>query len=90
VLERARQPGIAVWATGSPFETKDLLRARAYRWQPDRRCWYKSLQQSELEAECAWLKIAVYGGRAAQIEVEVQDSRVRFSGRPGVRKARVI
>jgi DNA polymerase-3 subunit epsilon len=90
MLERARQPGVTVWATGSPFESKDVLKARAYRWQAEKRCWYKSLETGELDAECAWLKNAVYGGRAAQVEVEVQDAKVRFSGRPGVRKARVI
>lgn len=90
MLERARQPGIVVWATGSPFESKDVLRARGYRWQAEKRCWYKPLNPGELDAECAWLKNAVYGGRAAQVEVEVQDAKVRFSGRPGVRKARVI
>jgi hypothetical protein len=36
------------------------------------------------------MKNAVYGGRSAQIDVEVLDARVRFSGRPGVRKAKVI
>jgi DNA polymerase-3 subunit epsilon len=90
MLERARQPGVTVWATNSPFESKDALKARAYRWQPEKRCWYKPLEAGELDAECAWLKNAVYGGRAAQVEIEVQDSKVRFSGRPGVRKARVI
>jgi hypothetical protein len=40
--------------------------------------------------ESEWLKAAVYGGRAAQIEVEVLDAKVRFSGRPGPRKTRVI
>lgn len=90
MLERARQPGVLVWATGSPFESKDVLRARSYRWQPEKRCWYKPLATNELDDECSWLKNAVYGGRAAQVEVEVQDSKVRFSGRPGVRRARVI
>jgi DNA polymerase III subunit epsilon len=90
MLERARQPGVTVWATGSAFETKDVLRARGYRWQAEKRCWYRPLNTGELDVECAWLKHAVYGGRAAQIDVEVQDAKVRFSGRPGVRKARVI
>jgi DNA polymerase-3 subunit epsilon len=90
MLERARAPGLLLWATGSPFDTKDALRARGYRWHAERRCWYLSLAQDQLDAECAWLKNAVYGGRAAQVEVEVQDAKVRFSGRPGTRRPRVI
>jgi DNA polymerase-3 subunit epsilon len=90
MLENARVPSVVVWATGSPFDSKDALKARQYRWNGEKRCWYRALAQAELDAECGWLKNAVYGGRAAQVEVEVQDAKVRFSGRPGPRRARVI
>ncbi len=90
MLERARAPSLWLWATGSPFDSKDALKARGYRWNADKRCWYAMLTQEQLDAECAWLKNAVYGGRAAQVEVEVQDAKVRFSGRPGPRRPKVI
>lgn len=90
LLDRVQEPALELWATGSPFESKDVLKARGYRWNPDKRCWYRRLTKEQLADECAWLKNAVYGGRSAQVELEIQDATVRFSGRPGTRRARVI
>jgi DNA polymerase-3 subunit epsilon len=90
MLERAQTPALVLWATGSPFESKDALKMRGYRWDPEQRCWHRRLQREQLGDECAWLRNAVYGGRAAQVDVEVQDATVRFSGRRGVRKPRVV
>lgn len=90
LLEAAAEPALRLWATSSPFETKDVLRERGYRWDPDRRCWHRVVPKSLAKEESEWLKATVYGGRPAQIEVEVLDARVRFSGRPGPKKARVI
>jgi len=90
LLEAAAEPALRLWATGSPFETKDLLRERGYRWDAERRCWHRVVAKAVAKDESEWLKTAVYGGRPAQIEVEVLDARVRFSGRPGPKKTRVI
>jgi DNA polymerase III subunit epsilon len=90
LLEAAVEPALRLWATGSPFETKDLLRERGYRWDAERRCWHRVVPKAAAKEESEWLKTAVYAGRPAQIEVEVLDARVRFSGRPGPRKMRVI
>ena len=90
LLEQSRVPGLELWATGSPFESKDTLKARGYRWNPEKRCWYRRVTREQLPDECAWLKNAVYGGRPAQVELEIQDATVRFSGRPGARRQRVL
>ena len=90
LLEAAAAPALRLWATGSPFDTKDLLRERGYRWDAERRCWHRVVPKAAAKDESEWLKAAVYGGRPAQIEVEVLDAKVRFSGRPGPRKTRVI
>ena len=90
LLEAAAEPALRLWATSSPFETKDVLRERGYRWDADRRCWNRVVRKAAAKEESEWLKAAVYGGRPAQIEVEVLDARVRFSDRAGPRKSRVI
>lgn len=87
----AASPSFKLRATGSPFESKDLLKERGYRWDADARVWACTLATPErLEAELAWLKDAVYGRRNARVEVEVQDSRVRYSSRPGLLSERVL
>ena len=83
LLDRAREPTYRVWARGSNFDTKDVLKARQYRWDAEERCWWIESGAEELEAELAWLKTAVYGGKPAVIELEVLDARVRHSSRSG-------
>jgi len=90
LLEASSEPLLRLWATGSAFETKDLLRERGYRWDAPSRCWSRIVTKEAAKAESEWLKAEVYRGRAAQIDVEVLDARVRFSHRPGPRKAKVI
>ena len=90
LLDAAAEPALRLWATGSPFDTKDILRERGYRWDAERRCWHRVVAKAAAKEESEWLKTAVYGGRAAQIEVEVLDAKIRFSGRPGPKKTRVI
>ena len=71
-------------ATGAPFEAKDKLKARAYRWDSEGRVWWCSLASEEaLQLECAWLRAEVYGQRSARVQLEAQDSRVQYSSRSG-------
>jgi DNA polymerase-3 subunit epsilon len=82
---------IIVKALGSPFETKDLLKARGYRWDPEAKVWSTAVKSAEaLDAEADWLKTQVYGGRSARIGLETQDARVQFSSRSGKSSDRVL
>ena len=68
LLESARTPSFMVWALNSPFDKKDLLKQRRYRWSSGEggrpKAWYKTILAAEVEAEQAWLQAAVYGGGA--------------------------
>ena len=90
VLEASATPALRLWAVGSPFDSKDSLRERGYRWDAERRCWSRMVSKADAKEESEWLKAVVYGGRSAQIEVEVLDATVRFSERSGPRRPRVI
>jgi DNA polymerase-3 subunit epsilon len=80
-----------VKAFGSPFETKDKLKARGYRWDAEVRVWYTAVKSAEaLDVEAEWLKSEVYAGRAARIGLETQDARVQFSSRSGKSGDRVL
>lgn len=85
LLEASGQPSYRLKATGSPFESKDKLKGRGYRWDGDARVWWCSLPgEAALQAEIDWLKSEVYGGsRRAQVECERLDGWSRFSGRGG-------
>ncbi len=85
LLQAASSPSYMLQATNAPFEAKDKLKARGYRWNAEQRVWHTRLKtDEELNAECAWLKENVYGQRRALVQLEKQDALVRFSSRPGV------
>jgi DNA polymerase-3 subunit epsilon len=62
LLQSAREPRLRVWALGAPFEMKDELKRRRYRWNDGadgkNKAWYRDVAPSELEAEKAWLREA--------------------------------
>jgi DNA polymerase-3 subunit epsilon len=83
MLERAHARDFRVYAVRAPFDSKDLLKARSYRWDADRRCWHRTLAGERMTDEIAWLKTHVYGGRAASLDFEAMDALCRFSLRTG-------
>ena len=85
LLQAVARPSYSLQATNAPFEAKDKLKSRGYRWNAEQRVWHTRLKTDEdLNAECAWLKEHVYGQRRALVQLEKQDALVRFSSRPGV------
>jgi DNA polymerase-3 subunit epsilon len=84
LLEKLNQAQQKVYAINSPFETKDMLKARGYRWSPDLRCWSRVLASApDMQQELSWLKKNVYGDRNARVEVESLGGKVRYSNREG-------
>lgn len=89
LLDSARAPSYRLWASNSPFESKDVLKKRGYWWDAGRRCWYGEVRSREaVQTELAWLRDAVYGGKGVAVELEEFDARTRYSGRDG-KKERV-
>lgn len=84
LLENARNTDIKVSALGSPFESKDLLRERGYRWNGDKKVWFRNLPSQHVSEEADWLKRFVYGGRNFRLEQEKMTAKNRYSNRPGV------
>lgn len=86
LLERARQPTWRVWAENSPFDLKDVLKARGYRWNGEGtgapKAWFIDVAHDGREAELAFLRSEIYRG-----EVDLLTRRVtaydRFSDRVG-------
>ncbi len=70
---------VRVWAVGSPFDTKDLLKARGYRWNPDARVWWCDVPEDALDEEQAWLRDQVYAGRLPRLPQLSYDARSRYS-----------
>ena len=84
VLLTLNQPQQKLYAINSPFETKDKLKARNYRWAAELRCWTRVVAgAAEMTQELEWLKHHVYAGRSARVEIETTGGKVRYSNRQG-------
>lgn len=84
LLEFAIKKELKVSPHGSPFDSKDLLKQRGYRWNPELKLWSGIIASESLENEAEWLKAAVYGGRSFKLEQESIIAKNRFSARKGV------
>lgn len=63
-----------VKAVYSPFESKDVLRLRGYRWDPEERVWGKVVGETALVEERKFLAEQVYRGEPKHREIEVGAS----------------
>lgn len=84
LLARARTPSWRIWAENSPFDFKDRLKARGYRWNGDGggwpRAWYIDVAETARDAELAYLKAEIYS-REIDLLVRRVDAYDRFSDR---------
>ena len=56
LLDASAQTSFLVEAVKAPYAAKDRLKARQYRWNPDRKIWSKELGQQDLAAERSWYR----------------------------------
>jgi len=83
LLENARRPSYRVAALRSHIDTKDDLKARGYRWNPEEKVWIGDFAAADRDAELAWLKATVYAGKSAEVEIETLTAKQRYSRREG-------
>jgi DNA polymerase-3 subunit epsilon len=84
LLETARRPTVRVWAEQSPFELKDSLKKRGYRWNDGidgrPKSWFIDVNETALGDEIAFLRTQIY---MQDVEPSVQrlTAFTRFSRR---------
>ena len=87
LLRNARIKSFRVWAMGSSFDKKDLLKNRGYKWWPGEvgrsRSWYVDVDEQTLDSELEYLRNEIYG-RDMNLPVDPITPFNRFSERIGV------
>jgi DNA polymerase III subunit epsilon len=82
LLERARRKTIRIWAEQSPFELKDELKRRGYRWSDGAngrpRSWYIDVDESDRTTEVEYLQKTIYQ-RDVEIRIQTLTAFDRFS-----------
>ena len=70
LLERAPRKTVRVWAQRSPFELKDILKRRNYRWNDGTdgrpKSWYRDVEEEMLESELRFLESEIY-----QLDIDI-------------------
>jgi DNA polymerase-3 subunit epsilon len=84
LLERARRKTIRIWAEQSPFEMKDTLKKRGYRWSDGSdgrpRSWYVDVDEANQTAEIKFLREEIYL-REVDPRFQLMNAKNRFSNR---------
>ena len=86
LVDTALLSDFKVSALNSPFDSKDMLKTRRYKWNPYAKVWAGSVSGEMMDDEIAWLKANVYNNRPFKLEVEALDASNRFSNRAGTIK----
>ena len=64
LLENARRKTIRIWAEQAPFDLKDELKKRGYRWSPGDegrpKAWYVDIDEEKRDDEIAYLRKFIY------------------------------
>ena len=85
LLDNARRTDIRLWAEGAPFDMKDKLKKRGYRWSPGdngkRKAWYLDLPEDKLESEMNYLNAHVYIREAGTLPTDRFNAKIRYSRR---------
>lgn len=86
LLTHARKNSFKLWATRCPFEQKDVLKARGYRWHADGQAKYKAwaielTDETALSEEIAFLWREVYNKQVKE-PIDVFNAYSRYSMLP--------
>jgi DNA polymerase-3 subunit epsilon len=84
LLERARTQSWRIWAENAPYDLKDELKGRGYRWNGRAsrtpRGWYLDVDEAAKAAELAFLQGGIYRCQVHLLVTRI-DAYDRFSDR---------
>lgn len=88
LMENSVESITKLYAISAPFDKKDLLKQRGYRWNDGSngtpKCWWISITESGEKDEFAYLSTEIYpNGRTDSIEIKRISPVDRFSIREG-------
>ena len=70
LIAAAEQASVKLMAVGAPFDRKDLLKRRGYRWDPNRQHWWIAVKAEDEKRERTFLAECVYRpGQQPQTEI---------------------
>lgn len=84
LLDAARKSTFRIWAENSPFDLKDVLKSRGYRWNANSkgkpRSWYFDAEEGNLQDELKYLRSEIFKSNV-QLQVDSITAIDRYSER---------
>ena len=85
LIDNALKAKIRLWALGAPFDKKDVLKQRKYRWNTGEskghKAWYIDLPEDEVENEMTYLRTHVFFRDIRDLPMDRLSSKLRYSNR---------
>ena len=85
LLEHARKTDVRIWAEGAPFDKKDALKERGYRWSSGDngkpKAWYCDVAEEKSDDELRYLKDEIYSRDISNLKMDRITARQRYSNR---------
>lgn len=85
LLDHARKTDVRIWAEGAPFNKKDALKERGYRWSSGDdgkpKAWYCDVAEEKAEDERRYLKEEIYNRDISNLKISRITARQRYSNR---------
>jgi DNA polymerase-3 subunit epsilon len=89
LLKASQKSRLRIYAENSPFEMKDKLKERRYRWSDGSdgrpKSWWTEIDEDELEAELEYLRTEIYPWRDAEPLIQKLTAVDRYKERAPLR-----
>jgi len=86
LLASARENSPRLFAIGAPFDKKDALKERGYRWLAEfsnpngkKGVWSICVVDSDVSAEQKWLSDCIYTGKKTTYQCKTLTAKERYS-----------
>ena len=85
LIDNALKTKTRLWALGAPFDKKDVLKQRKYRWntgeKEGHKAWYIDLPDDEVGDEITYLKTHIFSREIRDLPMDRLSSKLRYSKR---------
>lgn len=89
LLKASQKSRLRIYAENSPFDMKDKLKERRYRWSDGSdgrpKSWWTEIGEDELDAELDYLRTEIYGWRDADPLIQKLTAVDRYKERAPLR-----
>jgi len=85
LLVSARRTDYRIWAVSAPFDMKDVLKKRGYRWSSgedgSQKAWYIDIPEEALDSELEYLQAEIYSRPMGELPKKKINAQLRYSMR---------